>query len=196
MKMESVVRMPLELLQAFARCVPGRLGVFLRRNAYRPFMADGRMFEIESGVFIDRLSNLSLGNGVVIESNCSLYCCNSAMSIGSNCYLNKNVRLGSCGDAPLTLGNEVMVGPNVVMDTSNHVFARTDRSIKSQGLVFAPIVVEDDVWIGANVVVTSGATIGRGSVVAAGAVVTRDVEPYSVVGGVPARLIRKRDVNR
>jgi acetyltransferase-like isoleucine patch superfamily enzyme len=114
------------------------------------------------------------------------------MVLGANCYLNRNVRLGSSGDAGFTMGDNVMVGPNVVMDTSRHNDARIDIPMKLQGMSYAPIVIEDDVWIGANVVVTCGVTVGRGSIVGAGAVVTRDVPPYSVVAGVPARVVRQR----
>lgn len=81
--------------------------------------------------------------------------------MGERCYLNKNVRLGSSGDAPLTLGNDVMIGPNVVMDTSRHNMERTDVPMKAQGLSHAPITVGDDVWIGANVVVVCGTTLGQ-----------------------------------
>ena len=68
----------------------------------------------------------------------------------------------------------------------------TSRTIKEQGVVRADVVIEDDCWIGCNVTVLSGVTIGRGSIVAAGAVVNKDVPPYSIVGGVPARLLKPR----
>ncbi|MDD3312785.1 acyltransferase [Pseudodesulfovibrio sp.] len=188
----SLLRMPGELLGAALRGVPGRLGVFLRRVAYRRFMAGGRLFDIAAGVEIQGLANLSLGYDVCIESRCTLLCPNAPLTMGEHCYLNRNVRLGSSGDAPLTLGDNVMIGPNVVMDTSRHNMDRTDVPMKEQGLSYAPITVGDDVWIGANAVVVCGVTLGRGCVVGAGSVVTHDVEPHAVVGGVPARVIRRR----
>jgi len=114
------------------------------------------------------------------------------MRLGRGCYLNKNVRLGSSGSASLSLGDKVMVGPNVVMDTSRHNDARTDVPMQDQGMAYAPIAIGDGVWIGANAVVTCGVTVGRGCIIGAGAVVTRDVPDFAVVGGVPARLIRMR----
>jgi galactoside O-acetyltransferase len=190
--MESVFRCPLDVLRALVAAVPSRLGVFLRRLAYRPFMAGGALFDLEPGVRIDGLGNLAIGDGTCVESDCTLLCPGAPMVLGANCYLNRNVRLGSSGDAGFTMGDNVMVGPNVVMDTSRHNDARIDIPMKLQGMSYAPIVIEDDVWIGANVVVTCGVTVGRGSIVGAGAVVTRDVPPYSVVAGVPARVVRQR----
>ena len=155
-------------------------------------MASGRLFDILENVEIHGLPNLSIGDGTCIETGCTLLCDNASLSIGERCYLNKNVRLGSSGDAPLVLGNWVMIGPNVVIDTSRHNMERTDIPMKDQGLSYAPVTVGDDVWIGANAVITCGVTLGRGCVVGAGSVVTRDVESYAVVGGVPARPIGHR----
>jgi len=73
----------------------------------------------------------------------------------------------------------------------NHVFDDPSRPMVDQGIVAAGITVEDDVWIGAGAVITDGVRIGRGAVVAAGAVVTSDVPPYTVVGGVPARVLKQ-----
>ncbi|QGY41956.1 maltose O-acetyltransferase [Pseudodesulfovibrio cashew] len=85
-----------------------------------------------------------------------------------------------------------MIGPNVVMDTSRHNDARADIPMREQGMTYAPITIEDDVWIGANVVITSGVNIGHGSIIGAGAVVVRDIPPFSVAVGVPCRVVRKR----
>jgi acetyltransferase-like isoleucine patch superfamily enzyme len=79
-----------------------------------------------------------------------------------------------------------------MMIAANHVFSDPDRPIHSQGLDHAPITIEDDVWIGGRVNVVAGVTVGRGSVIGAGAVVTKDVPPYSVAVGVPARVIKSR----
>jgi len=192
MKAQTLLALPLDLGRWLLTAAPTRLGVFLRRVAYRPFLASGRCFDIAEGVEIKGLGNLTLGDGASVESGCTLLCPGAPLRLGRRCYLNKNVRLGSAGDAPLSLGDNVMVGPNVVMDTSRHNDARTDVPMKDQGLAYAPILVGDDVWIGANVVITCGVTVGRGSIVGAGAVVTRDVPEFAVVGGVPARLIRMR----
>jgi acetyltransferase-like isoleucine patch superfamily enzyme len=93
---------------------------------------------------------------------------------------------------PIRIGSNVRIAPHVMMIAANHVFANPDKPIRRQGLDHAPIVVEDDVWIGGRANVIAGVTIGRGSVIGAGAVVTRDIPPYSIAVGVPARVIRTR----
>ena len=90
------------------------------------------------------------------------------------------------------IGQQVLMGPRVNLLAENHRFERTDVPIKEQGVVRAPIRIEDDCWLCANCTILAGVTIGRGSVVAAGAVVTRDVPPGSLAAGVPARVIRER----
>lgn len=92
----------------------------------------------------------------------------------------------------ITIGNYVRIAPYVFMISGNHVFRDLERPIAQQGLEFAPVTIEDDVWIGARVVVVAGVTIGQGSVIGAGSVVTRDIPPYSVAVGSPAKVIRSR----
>ncbi|HKM25207.1 MAG TPA: DapH/DapD/GlmU-related protein, partial [Corynebacterium sp.] len=87
----------------------------------------------------------------------------------------------------------VYTSPFTQIIAVNHVFDDPTRPFVEQGITAEGIVVEDDVWLGANVVVTDGVRIGRGAVVAAGAVVTRDVPPHTVVAGVPARVIKEID---
>ena len=85
-----------------------------------------------------------------------------------------------------------MLGPRVSIYAEDHVFDNAELTIKEQGVKKQFVLIEDDCWIASNVVILSGVTIGKGSVVAAGAVVTESIEPYSIVGGVPAKLIKKR----
>jgi acetyltransferase-like isoleucine patch superfamily enzyme len=92
----------------------------------------------------------------------------------------------------LKIGDGVRIGAGTVIIPSNHVFSDPDVPIYLQGSAGTGICIEDDVWIGANCTILDGVHIGQGSVIAAGAVVNKDVAPYSVVGGVPARLIKKR----
>lgn len=93
----------------------------------------------------------------------------------------------------ISLGDDVMMGPRCTMLSRDHEFADVEVPMNQQGFgVDRPIHVQADVWIGANVTVTAGVTIGQGAVVAAGSVVTRDVPPHSIVGGVPARVLKSR----
>ena len=94
---------------------------------------------------------------------------------------------------PLVLGDDVMMGPRCTILGVNHRTDSLDEPMNAQGLENErPVIVEDDVWIGAGSTILPGRRIGKGSIVGAGAVVTKDVEPYSIVGGNPARLLRRR----
>ena len=94
---------------------------------------------------------------------------------------------------PVTIGDYVMMGPEVVIYTSGHKFDQTDVPMMMQGSTEPkPVVIGNDVWIGRRAMIMPGVTIGDGCVIAAGAVVTKDVAPYSVVGGVPARVLKSR----
>jgi len=117
---------------------------------------------------------------------------NGTLQIGDRVSINSNVLLDASDNGRIIIGSDVLIGPNVVLRASNHVFKDKDRPINQQGHTGGYILVQDDVWIGANVVVVPNVTIGAHAVVAAGAVVTSDVEPWTVVGGVPARVISRR----
>ena len=86
-----------------------------------------------------------------------------------------------------------MIAAHTTVIPSNHIFASCDLPIREQGLTCKGIVIEDDVWIGTGVKILDGITIGKGSVIGAGTVLTKSIEPYSVVVGVPGRVIRMRD---
>lgn len=119
--------------------------------------------------------NIYIGNGKQI-------------AIGEYCHINENVFIQGA-----TIGNHVMIAPNVSILNSTHNYDNIDLPMIMQGEQkdLNP-TIEDDVWIGRNVVIMPNIKVGRGSVIGSGAVVTKDVEPYSIVGGVPAKLIRKR----
>lgn len=92
----------------------------------------------------------------------------------------------------VTIGDHVIMGPDIKIYSRNHKSDRVDIPIQHQGKEFLRTKVGNDVWIGANVIIVAGVTIGNHCIIAAGSVVTKDVEDYSVVGGCPAKLIKKR----
>jgi acetyltransferase-like isoleucine patch superfamily enzyme len=110
------------------------------------------------------------------------------ITVGRKVFVNQNCTFYDLGG--LAIGNDVMIGPNVSLITSGHPLAPPERR---NGVTASPIVIENNVWIAAGAIVIGGVTIGENSVVAAGAVVTKDVPPNSLVGGNPARLIRSLD---
>ncbi|GAA1391368.1 sugar O-acetyltransferase [Kitasatospora putterlickiae] len=109
-------------------------------------------------------------------------------TFGKNVFVNQGCTFMDRGG--IRIGNGVMIAPKVSLITGGHPLPLAERR---QYLSFAPIVIEDNVWIGTAAVITQGVTIGAGSVVAAGAVVTRDVPSGTLVAGVPARVIKTID---
>lgn len=112
------------------------------------------------------------------------------LTIGNNSCIGAYNYVGCAGK--IAIGNNVMIGPRVSLLAENHLFEQTDIPMKDQGVRNEGIIIEDDCWIGADTSILDGVTIGKGSIVAAGSVVTKPVSPYSIVAGVPARLIRAR----
>ncbi|WP_234996538.1 sugar O-acetyltransferase [Demequina sp. NBRC 110054] len=105
---------------------------------------------------------------------------------GTNVFINSNLMI--LGSGEVTIGDNALIGPEARFYTVNHAF---DVETRREGWERAfPIVLEPDVWLGGSVVICPGVTIGRGSVVAAGSVVTKDVPPMTVVGGNPARVLK------
>jgi acetyltransferase-like isoleucine patch superfamily enzyme len=129
----------------------------------------------------------SLGDCSVIESFC---CINNAIG---DVAIGNHTRIGlhSTIIGPVNIGNEVNISQCVIVTALIHNFEEPDKTINEQGVSARPVVIEDDVWIGANVSIMPGVTIGTHSVVAAGAVVTKDVPPHTLVAGVPA-IVKKQ----
>ncbi len=124
--------------------------------------------------------NVTIGRGVMIRPS-SYYGKDLGMgfTIGSNSSIGPHAYVGCSG--MITIGENVMFGPKCSLFAENHVFDNVACSIKSQGVSQKGIVIEDNCWIGSNVVILDGVTIGRGSVIAAGTIVTKDVSPGSVI---------------
>jgi len=147
---------------------------------------------IRSGCFIDAPGPgfVMLGNDVNLNRNVYVGGFGPALNIGDRTQLNRGVCVDGRGG--VSIGTDVLIGPGAQLISYQHKFSDRNKTINTQGFSVAPIIVEDDVWIGANAVLVSGVTIGKGSVVGAGAVVTRSFPPYSIIAGVPARTIGTR----
>ena len=127
------------------------------------------------------------------------------INIQKNASFAKDIKLGdnsgigrnSIVSNKTTIGNNVMMGPEVLIYTRNHEFNDINVPMCEQGFQeFKPVVIEDYVWIGARVIILPGVKIGHGSILGAGAVITKDVEPYSIMGGNPAKKINSRGNNK
>lgn len=168
------------------------------RLAHPRRLSVGRGVTLEDDVHIDALSRrgVCLGNNVtiakftVIEATGVISNLGEGLEIGDNSNLGDYCFVGAAGG--VRIGRNVLIGQRVSFHSEDHRFESTDVPIKEQGVTRRGIVVEDDCWLGAGSILLDGVTVGRGSVVAAGSVVTRNVPPYSVVAGVPAKVIRQR----
>lgn len=149
----------------------------------------GRGSKIYSSVRMDTppYRRFYLGRQSVIESYC---CINNAVG---DVVIGDYTRIGIHNTiiGPVTIGNHVNLAQSITVTALNHNFDDANKRIDEQGVSTSQTVIDDDVWIGANAVILSGVTISTHSVVAAGAVVTKDVPPHSLVAGVPAKIIKK-----
>lgn len=154
----------------------------------------GRKAVVRPSVRLDVLpfQPFQMGEGATIEDYCVVNNGVGPVSVGAN----SRVGIGSVVIGPVTIGSDVIIAQHVVMSGLNHAYEDINLPIRKQPVTTAPVVIEDECWIGANAVVTAGVRVGKHSVVAAGCVVTKDVPPYSVVVGNPARLIKQYDFDR
>lgn len=147
----------------------GRLGLLARRAAAQRLLDScGPEVNVEHGATFGSGKGISLG---------------ARSGIGIDADLHGTI----------TIGDDVMMGPRVTIHSRNHRTDDVTRPMNTQGFEEdEPVVIGDDVWIGSNVTILPGVHVGSGSILAAGAVVTKDVPPYSVAGGVPAKVLRSR----
>ncbi len=151
-------------------CYPGgKLGTVLRRYCCkRLFKNCGKNVNIEKG------ADFLFGDTVEIGDN---------SGIGIDAWIR----------AELVIGSNVMMGPQVIIYGRYHNHDSTSLPMMMQGMgKYEAVRIEDDVWIGARAILLKGITIGKGSIIAAGSVVTKDVPPYTIVGGNPAKVIKRR----
>lgn len=145
--------------------------------------------------FIYKGAMKKCGKHVYLRPSCSDFKGLWNMTVGDYTSIPKGATF-YCTEAPLTIGKKVIFGPHPTIITGDHrvdvigkcIMDSTEKLPEND----APVVIEDDVWTGANVTILKGVTIGRGSVIAAGAVVTKSCPPYSIIGGVPAKALKMR----
>lgn len=138
-----------------------------------------------------QLAGLNIGKRVEITGPISIRSdTTNKIFIGDGTYLNSETRFG-CQDDPIRIGKNCLIGPRVSFETASHNLVYDDK--KGWGFFTKPIVICDRVWIGAGSIILPGVTVNEGAVIAAGAVVNKDVEPFTLVGGIPAKKIK--DIN-
>ena len=207
-----------QLLYLLVGWVPTVVGIALRGLLYRLILRMDGMAAIESGVRLRYASQIRLGQGSYLDQGTYLHACPGGIEIGAGTLVmhgavlhvynfrdlpkagikvGKNSLIGEYsvirGQGGVEIGDRVYTSPFTQIIAVNHVFADPDKPFVEQGITAQGIVIEDDVWLGASAIITDGVRIGRGAVVAAGAVVTKDVAAHTVVAGVPARPIKTID---
>lgn len=170
-------------------------GFYLRANK-GVSITFGANCNLGPGVKIYTNSNWCVGEGVTISSNCALHArepgLNGVFIIGDHSYIGDNTIIDLTDK--VEIGNDIAIGPNCTLYTHDHDYKNTKEKPAWQGqLKTSPIKIEDGAWIGSNVTLLPGVSIGKNAVVASGAVVTRSVKEYTTVAGVPARNIKSAD---
>jgi len=207
-----------QTLQALFGWVPTILGMGLRALVYRLMLRMDGWAAIEPCVRLRFASRIRLGHGAYLDQGTYIHACPNGVEIGPRSLVmhgavlhvynfrdlpQSGIRIGEdCliseytvirGQGGVTIGNRVYTSPCVQIVAVNHVFDDPTRPFVDQGITAEGITIEDDVWIGSGAIICDGVRVGKGAVVSAGAVVTRDVPPHTVVAGVPARVVREID---
>lgn len=198
-----------------------RMGIcFARGLAVRwRFHRSAGLLLIGKGVTLRQPSYLSVGKNFIAQDNCEINCISKrgivfgdkatvgsyaiirptnlyggelgeGLKVGNNSSIGPYAYIGCSGY--IEIGDNVMMSPRVSIYSENHNFSETGIPMNEQGVTRSFVKIEDDCWIAANSVILAGVTVGKGSIVAAGSIVTKDVPPYSVVGGNPAKVIKSR----
>ncbi|HEY6074241.1 MAG TPA: acyltransferase [Anaerolineales bacterium] len=198
--------------------IPTVIGIGLRGVFYRLILHMQGTAAIENNVRLRFADHIRLGKGVYLDQGTYLHACPPGIEIGDGTIVmhgavlhvynfrrlpHAGIKIGRdsligeyCvirGQGGVTIGDRVYTSPFTQIIAVNHVFDDPDRPFVEQGITAEGIIIEDDVWLGASAIVTDGVRIGKGAVVAAGAVVTEDVPPHIVVGGIPASPIKTID---
>lgn len=144
----------------------------------------GKRFEVVGNI------KIQIEEGAVIRDNV-LFAGNGILVLKKNAVINNNIVIAAY--ERIEVGQNVMIGAYSYILDIDHKFEQGNIApISEQAYSVAPVVIEDDVWIGAHCIITKGVTIGKGTVIGANSVVTKDIPPYSVCGGSPARVIKSR----
>jgi acetyltransferase-like isoleucine patch superfamily enzyme len=167
------------------------------KSGYISIANSSRIFGKVKIIFDDDLSRgiLEIADNFRCEDNIVISPRGGEISIGPNCFIGHNSFLQAFRGTKIEIGKNVLIASGTNIIASNHNFSSINEPIKTQDEKGIGIIIEDDVWIGANVTILDGIKIGKGSVIAAGSVVTKNIEPYSIAGGIPARQIKSRLIN-
>lgn len=176
----------LNILEFFCRKLSAGMRLrILERNRHRTGL-------LQIGLRYSLVKSLAQTSGLNVRINENVYLRNiHNLSVGSNVSIWPMTYIECSGG--VTIGNNVSIAHGVTIMSEEHNYKEKDIPIKEQGKSYASVTIEDNVWIGAKAIILSGVTVGTGSIVGAGAVVTKDIPCNVIVGGVPAKVIKMRE---
>jgi acetyltransferase-like isoleucine patch superfamily enzyme len=179
-------------IEALIRFMPGLTGSLVRRVWFKLRFKQSGHLVIGVGCQFITPDSMSFAGTTYINDGCYFNADGGTITIGDWTAFNIGAHINASCGGHITIGVHCPIGPGVTMRTANHRFSDVATYIQDQGYAPADIIIEDDCWIGANAVILGGVHIGRGAIVGAGAVVTKDVPSMAVAVGVPAKVIRYR----
>jgi acetyltransferase-like isoleucine patch superfamily enzyme len=159
----------------------------------------GKNLILEDNVSINALSEngITLGDHVSIARDSILFCTGVIANRGTGITIGDRTGISAkaylAGQGGITIGDDVIMGPNVQIFSENHEFSDINLTIKEQGVIKQAVIIGNNCWLGGGVTILAGVTIGDGCVVAAGSVVTKSFPPNSVIAGIPAKLVKNRE---
>lgn len=174
--------------------IPTAIGTAIRMLAWHWLFAKCGSARFGTAISFASCHNITVGNNVRIGRACFVTAGNGKLVLGNNVAVSPACHLAA-DNGLIEIGDYTLIGPGTVVRASNHCFDDLQKPIMLQGHKPGQIIIENDVWIGANCVITPDVHIGQGAIIGAGAVVTHDVVPFAIVAGVPAREIGKRQQN-
>jgi acetyltransferase-like isoleucine patch superfamily enzyme len=205
-----------QMLYFLVGWIPSIVGIGIRGILYRLILKLDGWVAIENNVRLRFANHITLHHGAYLDYGTYLHACPGGIEIGSrtivmhgavlNVYnfrdlpgafihIGQDSLIGEYsvirGQGGVTIGDRVYTSPMTQIIAVNHVFSDPEKPFIDQGITAQGIIIEDDVWMGSGAIITDGVHIGKGAVVAAGAVVVNDVPAHTVVGGVPAKILRE-----
>jgi acetyltransferase-like isoleucine patch superfamily enzyme len=166
---------------------------------YSRYLTVGDDVTIEGPAYINCLSakGVHIGSHTSIDRNCWIHCGGKINDhdhgffiIGDYSFIGCNAVIGAGGG--IQIGNHVLIGQTVNLHAENHNFLSPDLRVDQQGITYQGIIIDDDVWIGSKATILDGVRIGKGAVIAAGAVVTKSIPEYAIAMGIPAKIVGSR----
>ena len=186
----AVIALPYRLRFASVGRAPRIKPPLMLRGAGRIQIGHQVLLEQFAGLSVVSGGEITIGDACELRSFCRVEAHGGFVRLGARSSVNPFVLLA--GHGGLTIGSDVRIASHCVILTSTHRYESADTPIREQGITSQPTTIGDDVWFGSGCTVLGGVTIGRGSIVGAGSIVTRDIPPNSIAMGAPARVVRSR----